>query len=514
MLRPSLIRASSSTAAVTIRQYKGEDHLVVPFVVMVGDSVVRPMGSEGPEFISSEVLSFAPEIWNGTNVILDHPNGAATACDPATLEATQFGTAFNSRFENGALQIDLWLSPSRAEIVGPEAVSIINKCKQNQKVEVSFAPYMVVEEEKGTSPNNVPYDYRVVAIVGADHIAALPEGVVGACSISMGCGGPSIMKGMQSMGDQTSFYKRMIAAFSSLLRPNADVGDLDLWVRIAESLRASEVGFQNLEEIFHDSDTTGRIIYSTGNWESSSLWQRGFTISEEGVIKLEADRTEVRKDSATYSPVMEVESPTAEILVAASDGDNHQCSCNQSPRKELVHMSDKKKGFVAKLMACGRFKQAVLEAMTEEVLESLAGAVDAEASAAASGALSTIATADPVTGALTPVMISRDQALAAIGITEDQLAAMQTAAIAHQAQLNAHKAQLITDLAAAQANFTAADLQAMSVETLEKLTRTLQTASGRADFSFSNVGVRPNSSEKKYTPPDPHGVNKYIYPDN
>lgn len=521
MRRLSLIRASS-TAAVTVRSYKGEEHLVVPFVVMVGDSVVRPMGSEGPEFVPSDVLSFAPEIWNGTNVVLDHPNGAATACDPLTLERTQFGTAFNSRFKNGALQIDLWLSPSRAQVVGPEAVKIIDKCRAGEKVEVSFAPYMVVQEEEGISPSGVPYEYRVQAIVGADHIAALPEGTVGACSVEMGCGGPAIMKGLQmnkvgktgsNQNQNQSLFKRLMASFSSLLRSEADVGDLDLWIRIAEALRSTEVNYQNIEEIFHDSDTTGRVIYSTGDWQSNSLWQREFSIDVDGVITLSADRTEVKKDPATYSPVTIPDTPSVEIIVAAG---HEECQC-QGSRKELAGMN-KKKELVTKLMAAGKFKQSALETMSEEALEGMVNAVET-----ATPSTETV-TAMPATDASTTnvttasttapsVTITRDQALAAIGITEEQLASMQTAAIAYTTQLNVHKAQLVSHLSTAQTQFNQTDLQSMSVEVLEKLTRTLQAASGQAqaDYSFSRVDIRPNT-EKKYTPPDPHGVNKYIYP--
>jgi len=168
----------------------GRNHLVVPVVALVGDAVVRPMNSLGAEFVPASTLAETPSGWNGRPVVADHPDGGRSSANtPEALQRLSFGQMFNTRYLKGRLITEAWIDETRAREVGRDAIRVCERVKAKQMVEVSVGCFITPEERRGTSPSGHAYDFIWRSIV-PDHLAMLPEGIAGACSIEMGCGAP------------------------------------------------------------------------------------------------------------------------------------------------------------------------------------------------------------------------------------------------------------------------------------------------------------------------------------
>ena len=179
--------ATADSKNVRAARYRGEDYLIVPLVAMVGDNVVQGMNSLGPELVPTGLLAFSVPGWNGRPVLTDHPfDGSAPANTPQTLENMSFGQIFNTKIVNGNLVTEAWLSRKQAKTLGADAQNVISRVENGEKIEVSVGAYLVMDEKSGVSGGK-PYEY-VWSYILPDHLAMLPKGTVGACSISAGCG--------------------------------------------------------------------------------------------------------------------------------------------------------------------------------------------------------------------------------------------------------------------------------------------------------------------------------------
>lgn len=199
------LRAAADSTSIRTAVYDGVEHLVVPVVAMVGNAVIKPLGSEGPEFVPSEVLSLVPEQWDNRPVLEDHPleDGVPVSANKSSLlEKRSFGTTFNSRFEDGRLKMEAWINPGRAKAAGRAAEDVIARCRalsageSDELVEVSVGARVLVMEEAGVSPSGDRYEYRWDAC-WSDHLAVGLGGAKGACSSEMGCGAPRAASGIE-----------------------------------------------------------------------------------------------------------------------------------------------------------------------------------------------------------------------------------------------------------------------------------------------------------------------------
>jgi len=181
------LTASADGSQIRTAMFNGKQNLVVPVVALLGNAVVRPMNSRGAEFVPEKELASSPAGWNGRPIVPDHPDGGrASANSPTVLESQSFGHVFGARYEDGRLKMEAWLDPERAEKVGPLAQEVIRRCREGKMVEVSVGVWVTALQKKG-SHNGAEYEYEWAQIV-PDHLAMLPEGVPGACSVKMGCG--------------------------------------------------------------------------------------------------------------------------------------------------------------------------------------------------------------------------------------------------------------------------------------------------------------------------------------
>jgi hypothetical protein len=189
---PTTRRYLSALAGGEIRTatYDGDPHLVVPVVALVGDSVIRPVGSAGPEFVPAAVLASMPAGWNGRPVMADHPDGGRSSANaPRTLELYQFGQMFNTRFEDGKLKAEAWVNTAKAAKAGGIARQVVDRLESGEQVEVSVAAYVTADQRAGTTDKGEHYEF-IWLDATPDHLAMLPAGAEGACSIDMGCGAP------------------------------------------------------------------------------------------------------------------------------------------------------------------------------------------------------------------------------------------------------------------------------------------------------------------------------------
>lgn len=154
--------------------------LVVPVVALVGDLTIHPINAPTPEFVPLEILSEAPDRWDGMPVCLGHPVDARgrqiSASTPAVLERYGLGTIAHARIDNGRLCADLVIDEAKAARLG--ANRLLDRLRAGEHVECSVGCFVQTANEGG----------RVVwKTIIPNHVALL-ESSRGACSVSAGCG--------------------------------------------------------------------------------------------------------------------------------------------------------------------------------------------------------------------------------------------------------------------------------------------------------------------------------------
>lgn len=173
--------------------FEGITYVVVPIVSAVGDKVWWPANAPTPELVPADVLAAHAFTRNNRPIVMGHPKVSGDYCSansPQILERYGFGHMFAAEYSNQRIKVEAWLDPLRAAQVGPDATKVIQRLQAGEQVEVSEGNYVVTVIESGTIDGK-NYGARWLSAV-SDHLAMLPEGVEGACSVTMGCGGPRV----------------------------------------------------------------------------------------------------------------------------------------------------------------------------------------------------------------------------------------------------------------------------------------------------------------------------------
>lgn len=174
-----------ATGAVRTEQFEGRDHLVVPIVALV-EGVIQAMNAPAPELVLADQFSVAPGGWNGRPIFLGHPmrdGRPVSGNSPETLKAS-LGRVFNARVSGKRLLMDAWIDPERVKANGAER--LLERLTKQEMVEVSTGAFIVLDDRSGQHHGK---EYRGVwSMIVPDHLALLPDGLTGACSIAMGCG--------------------------------------------------------------------------------------------------------------------------------------------------------------------------------------------------------------------------------------------------------------------------------------------------------------------------------------
>lgn len=493
------IRASVQTAQITEGVLEGVTYIVAPVVMMVGDAVIRSMGSKGPEFVPLYELQRAPESWNYRPVVMSHPTTEdgqpQLACDVKVLEKTRFGYVFNARIANGKLTAEMWLDPIRAAVVGADAVQFVERVLAGEIADVSVGALVAIEEAEGVSPSGESYT-TIWHDLAPDHLAALPVGMPGACSIELGCGTP------RAAAAKTSKGKEMMKALQKLLGvvlAKADKGDSDMTTRdkLHGALFSTEAGFDSIYEVYPESKTVIFMVYR----DSEYKWMRtDYKVGEDGTVELgtaeeviastvfEPVAASAITDEALGAgnvPVAAVAKQEVEAVVPVA-----ACGCGGNPNATVApaqegeaKMSDvtqKVKDLAGALITCANspFKEedrAGLEAMTEARLAEFTATFSQPAKETAAPA---------------PASASAQTEEQWLASAPDSIRALVGRA---KVEEKARHAGLVAGLKTAQAHFSEEQLAAMDISRLEELSAVLGTAAAEPqDFSGRVISAPAN----------------------
>lgn len=527
-------RGAIETAQIRTATYYDVDHLVLPVIALLGDVVVKPMNSFGPEFVPAEVLAVAPGGWGGRPVVGVHPEqGTASANEPRTLEAMAFGVVFNPRFEEGKLKVEAWLDPERATLLGGEALRVFEAAQAAldgedvEPIEVSIGAWVSLEEVSGKAPSGEVFEFRWKAIV-PDHLAVGLNGSQGACSVDMGCGAPRAnarkpehtqaqmraANGEDGMAKKKpNILQRMIDKFR--VHQEDGVSDTELRNELWDAVRNVEPGFEWIESVFPE---TGRVVYAVSRDDAFMLFRRSFEVDDEGEVTLADDAEEVEQ-TVEFTPVSASADDESNNHTAATG--SADCSCGgsqptaaQDNNQGDSPMSEKLKKLVDGLIACeaspfaeddrerlSTFNEPALEAMAAKFAAAEGdedGATEGgEETAPAEGEEEEEETAEAAAAAPTA-----EPAGDAVTLSREQFDDVMASANAHKAHVASQKKVLVARLVAAQKTYTQVELQAMSLESLEKTARLLRAATpenptGGPDYigrGMSESDAQPSSA--------------------
>lgn len=352
------IRLIGATGAVIrTAQFDGRDHLVVPVVALM-EAVIHPVNAPAPELVPVDVLAKAPGGWNGRPLVTDHPfiNGiAVSANSPEILESMAFGMLFNTAsparvLETKRLTSEAWIDLARVDKVGELAQSVVARAQAGEPIEVSVGAMVTIEDETGVY-GGVEYSGRWAEVV-PDHLAMLPDGSTGACSVEMGCGTPRVASGnpvrhqvtdaglvmvgarrptQEKANMSRSLRQRLASLTSDVLgvirfRGSADVAsgesDTDLRRAIDAALRETEPGYLGIDDVF---PVDGLVVFACMPTDRFILYQRSYSQGSDGVVSLEGERVEVQQVTR-YEPVT---AATAQPEQAAAAGQPAQAQETQ-----------------------------------------------------------------------------------------------------------------------------------------------------------------------------------------
>jgi len=176
----------------------GKNYHVVPCVAMV-QGVRFGAGQSDPELGLASEFGNNPIMWANRPLVLNHPKVGDTfvsANTPDILNKYQFGITMNPQVIDDKLKLEAWIDKDRVTEAGGDFSTTFNRVQAEEDVEVSVGFFTDVEKVKGQF-NGQEYG-GVWRNVRPDHLAVLTEGLIGACSVSDGCGMPRVNLANQS----------------------------------------------------------------------------------------------------------------------------------------------------------------------------------------------------------------------------------------------------------------------------------------------------------------------------
>jgi hypothetical protein len=186
----------ATTSGVKEITHGGRRYLVSP-VVALREGILNGIYVGAAEF-----GKFA-QSWAGRPIPISHPkaDGLHTTANTPDIWANDvLGHFWNVEVANGALKGEIWIDLDKAQLMGERAISIVNRLRAQEQMEVSTAYFCDMEVKSGTwggqSYTGVAHNIR------PDHLAILPD-EAGACSWADGCGTPRVNAQEQSMDEST-----------------------------------------------------------------------------------------------------------------------------------------------------------------------------------------------------------------------------------------------------------------------------------------------------------------------
>lgn len=507
--RRMLVLQNATDAEVTVQQWKGRDHLVVP-VVMLMEGVIWPVNAETPELVLIEDIAASYMGWNGIHVVPDHPevDGVRVSANtPLISEQNYFGLLFNSEIDGKKLKAQAWLDIAEAERLGGNAQSVVERAQNAEPIEVSVGVYVGLEDKSGTYNGK---DYvGIWREIVQDHFAMLPEGTIGACSIEMGCGAPRVAirhlitaEGI-TMADpkkeqtppkkieQRSLKDRL---FSLLKFKANETSDQEIRWKLYDALRAIEPGFIDVDYVYQES---GTVIYCVRPEQEYLLFRRPFTTDAAGNVTVGDPREQVQPVTDWVVVGTEAISPDPQP-VTASAGD---CGCKA---KDERIMKEKVERIATLLKTNSRFTETFLTTCSDEQLTQLETDEDAKTEADKKAKEEEDAKAAKDAKAKTPTVA------AAVPSDEDWMKSapksVRDLVTRAQAQEDARRTLLVGKLKTAQDGYTEDELNTLDINHLERLAKVAKvdepTVAQSVDFSGRGTSrVTASDSQKIDAPP-------------
>jgi hypothetical protein len=517
---PTFVRlvGQASTAELRIESLAGKRHIVVPVVGLVGGVVVTGLTSKGPEYIPPDVLAAAPSGWDGRPILCAHPSdGKSSANTPASWDSSCFGQIFNTEFSDNRLRMEAWLDPSKAELIGDDALEILAKAEKGEMFEVSTGAYVWLTEESGVSPSGDQYEYVWQACV-PDHLAVglQSQGGRGACSIEDGCGGMRVnAKAKENRMDILSIMAKLAdpAAYARDLGDSLGESTNQLMTKLSKALRATVPGFLYIADVFPDANTAIYVAMPKDAYEwyrckYDDSGEEATTSLHKQVEPTTTYKTLAANGEAETEPEVEIVANAngdCKCKAAASHSASGSCSCHDHASKgdTMATVSE----LAGQLIACAAAKfveadRPKLEALSADQLSGMLKAFS-EPTPQPEPTPAPEPSPEPQPGDKKAVEVKQPteaEALAALP------ADVRTMVSRWQAKEKAHRDALVTKLAAAQKVFTTAQLGAKPTDELEALCA-LAGVDTPPDFSGAAGVVSANAEvDERPLPPDPWKV--------
>ena len=343
--RALAVLAQADVGAIRREDFLGVEHTVIPVIALV-EGVHRASNSPSPELALASEFGKHPQSWTGRPVTLDHPErdgSKVSANSPDVLEEDSFGMVFNTTVESSKLKMEAWINPERVMALGGEFQDTVTALEAGEVIEVSTGFFLSLDPSEGRF-NGEAFEGIWRDIV-PDHLAILPPGKTGACSIADGCGtnrmnsdcgcegdcalqsrryevldmpvpntpapggplqpDPEVVvipdpthRSMNVEGDERPWfarfaevYHRFVNLFGSSFTV-ASLSDNDTRTAIDIALQADgSPGWRDIVAVFADD---GEFVYFLSTWEEDGFFRRSFEIAADGTVTLGDDQVQVR----------------------------------------------------------------------------------------------------------------------------------------------------------------------------------------------------------------------------
>ncbi len=323
-----VIQATPDTSGIRTAELFNVEHTVIPVVALV-EGVLWPANASAPELALADEFGRFPEGWDGRPVMLDHPRVneiPVAANSPDVLEDNSIGQLFNTVLEDGKLKSEIWINTERVEALGEVAEATVARLQdEGEVVEVSTGLFTMSEQVSGKFEGE---EFNAIwRNIVPDHLAILPEGVTGACSVEDGCGAPRtnsftpVMRAAMlnencecevttsdGTGDdieaQEGIFKRLLSLAGGLFEfkdSSEHLSDVDTRSALNAALGEAEPDrFFWILAIFSNNRDAGSVVYELGF--TGDLFSRDFKITSSGAVSLKGEAQKVRPVT-TFVPV-------------------------------------------------------------------------------------------------------------------------------------------------------------------------------------------------------------------
>lgn len=194
VLRNNTVKVHVESTDFRTETLMGVEYKVVPVVALI-EGVLQGANAAQPEYAPAAEFGKFPESWNYRPLVHGHPqiDGIfVSANHPSVLADWSFGFIFNARLDDDKLKVEAWIDPLRIEALGEDAQNTFARLEKGETVEVSVGCWTDVLPLTGIHAQSQKKYSGVWANVVPDHLAFLPEGQIGACSVEAGCGVPRL----------------------------------------------------------------------------------------------------------------------------------------------------------------------------------------------------------------------------------------------------------------------------------------------------------------------------------